>query len=152
MDVFRITKRRIAATVAGGALLLGGGSALVVGSGGVANAAPLAPSAPAHSVHRGVVGRHRLRSLLHRADYATAEVKVKGQWVTLTMDKGAISAVSSQSIVVARPDGHSATLDLGPNTRYRGAATSESGLHSGELVMVVSEGGTARVVFSHNAS
>lgn len=160
MSALGSTKKKVAAVVTGGAVLLGGGAAGVLALGGTSSAAPLAAAAPAtlasattgakHAGHHAGVHCRHPRSLLQRADYATAEVKVKGRWVTMTMDKGRVSAVSPTSMTLARPDGKSVTVALGAGTHYRGAASSEAALKTGQTASVTSQGGTARVVVAHN--
>jgi len=94
----------------------------------------VSPAAPATGA--------RKRSLLDRADHASVEVKVKGQWITYDVDRGKVTAVSPGSITLQRPDGQSVTETLGPDTKYKGV-TSESGIRLARPAMVVSEGGTA---------
>jgi hypothetical protein len=85
------------------------------------------------------------RSLLGRADHATVEVKVKGKWVTYTIDRGKVTAVSPTSITLALPDGQSVTDTIGPSTRFKGVS-SESQVQSNQLAEVTSDQGTALVV------
>lgn len=86
--------------------------------------------------------RRRARTLLARADHATVELKVKGQWVTYALDKGKVSAVSPTSISLARPDGQSVTEAISPTTRFRGVA-SEAAVEVGRPALVISQGGGA---------
>lgn len=88
----------------------------------------------AHSAKKG---------LLRRADHATFEVDRHGRWVTVTLDRGKVAAVSASSITLDRPDGHAVTVKLGPSTRYRGVASSSSTVATGRRATVVSENGTA---------
>lgn len=83
-----------------------------------------------------------IRSLLRRADHASIELKVKGQWVTYDVDRGTVTAVSPTSITLARPDGQSVTEAISPATRFRGVS-SESGIQLHRPALVVSQGGTA---------
>lgn len=86
--------------------------------------------------------KHKVRTLLERADHATVEVKVKGQWVTYDIDRGKVSAVSPTSITVARPDGQSVTEKIDSSTKYLGVS-GESAIQTGKSAMVVSDQGTA---------
>ncbi len=83
-----------------------------------------------------------VRRLLQRADHATVEVKVKGQWVTYTLDRGEVTAVSPTSITLTRPDGQIVTDTIGPATKFAGVA-SEASLQADRRALVVSEGGAA---------
>ncbi|MBV9662010.1 MAG: hypothetical protein JO337_12715 [Acidimicrobiales bacterium] len=89
--------------------------------------------------------RPHARSLLKRSDHATIELKVKGQWVTYTLDRGKVSAVSPTSMTVARPDGQSVTETINSSTKYRGVA-SEGAIQLNQPAAVISEGGTALVI------
>ncbi len=143
MRIFDTTGRKVALAAVAGLVAAGaGGTAYAAtGSGGPASppagstgtAAPAAPAAHAH-------GRHR--SLLQRSDHAAVELKVKGQWVTYTIDRGRVTAVSPTSITLARPDGQSVTDSIDPATRY-GGVTSEAAIQLGRPAAVVSAGGAA---------
>lgn len=106
-----------------------GTPALVATNGGAVLGAPVHPK-----------GAHR--TLLRRADHATAEVRVKGQWVTYTLDRGKVSAVSPTSITLALPDGHSVTDTIGSGTKF-GGVSSEAGVQPGRPASVVSLNGMA---------
>lgn len=125
----------------------------VAGAGGTAYAAtgsgPSGPAPTAPTAANGGVGalaaratHSRPRSLLQRADHATVELKVKGQWVTYTLDRGRVTAVSPTSITLARPDGQTVTETINSATRYSGV-TSESAVQLQRPAVVVSDGGTA---------
>lgn len=89
----------------------------------------------------GPAGRHHPRTLLQRADHATIELKVKGQWVTYTLDRGKVTAVSANSITLARPDGKTVTEAITPSTRYGGVAKGQ--VKTDHPAAVVSDQGTA---------
>jgi hypothetical protein len=81
---------------------------------------------------------HGLVGLLRRADHGTFEVKDKaGQWVTYTFDKGKVTSVNAQSITLERPDGKSVTLNITPDTKFRGVA-SAADVKTGKGAIVVS--------------
>ncbi|MDQ2754778.1 MAG: hypothetical protein M3R71_04425, partial [Actinomycetota bacterium] len=92
---------------------------------------------------------HRAAGLLDRADHATVEVKEHGQWVTVTLDRGKISASVANSVTLVEPDGHSVTVALGTSTRYAGVLTSATSLQAGKEVSVTSQAGTALSVSGH---
>jgi hypothetical protein len=123
------------------------GAIAILGIGGTAYAAtsPSSGSGPTNSSQAAAptaVVKGRLAALLRRTDHATFEAKVKGQWVTYTLDRGNVTAVSPTSITLARPDGQSVTETITSATKYRGV-TSESGIHVDHPAMVLSQGGTA---------
>ncbi|HEX9547917.1 MAG TPA: hypothetical protein VF942_11290 [Acidimicrobiales bacterium] len=102
----------------------------------VADTATTVPGAsgPVKAGHGG----HGLVGLLRRADHGTFEVKNKaGQWVTYTFDKGKVTSVNAQSITLARPDGKSATLNITPDTKFRGVA-SAADVQTGKGAIVIS--------------
>jgi hypothetical protein len=154
MSFMGSTKKKVAAAVGGAALLaVAGGAGLALAPGGVASAAPAPkPAAPAAKpgAHPPKPGApHHPRGILQRADHATAEVKIKGQWVTLSLDRGKIASASSGSITLDRPDGQPVTIALGPTTHYRGVAHSAKTLERGDVAIVISQAGTARTVIEH---
>ena len=112
-----------------------------IGVGGTAYAASGPSASGAQSASRSS-RRAGIAALLRRTDHASVEIKVKGQWVTYTVDRGKVTAVSPTAITVARPDGQSVTEAIGPNTKFRGV-TSESAVQTGRPAVVVSEAGTA---------
>lgn len=125
--------------------------AAAAGAGGTAYAATgSAPSgaSPAASPAAGSShpGNRPHRALLQRSDHATIEVKVKGQWVTYTLDRGKVTSVSPSSITLARPDGQSVTVAIGPATEFRGVS-SESAIREDHRATVVSDAGTAVRVY-----
>ncbi|MDA8045208.1 MAG: hypothetical protein M0Z30_08240 [Actinomycetota bacterium] len=112
---------------------------------GVVTAAPAGSGASGTSgapVAANRAGRPTRRSLLERADHATIEIKVKGQWVTYSIDRGKVTSVSPTSITLARPDGQSVTEQITAATKYRGVS-GESAIQTGRPAQVVSDGGSA---------
>lgn len=125
-----------ATTPAGAPTPAAGGASIAAFS---AAAGP-SPATPAHPRRR--LGAARAAGFMRSADHATVEVKRHGAWVTLTFDRGKVTAASASSITLLRPDGRSTTIALSASTRYRGV-TSASGLVTGRPAVVISEGGTA---------
>jgi hypothetical protein len=119
------------------------GALAVLGIGGTAYAAsPSSSSGTSATSGSAQVAKARLGAILRRTDHATLEVKVQGHWVTYTLDRGKVSAISPTSITLARPDGQSVTETITPNTKYRGVA-SESGVQLNKSAIVLSDNGTA---------
>ncbi len=122
------------------------GLVAALGIGGTAYAATGSSSqsstSPAPSQSASLAAHPHLRSLLRRADHATVELKVKGQWVTYAIDRGTVTAVSPSSITLARPDGQSVTEAITSATKFRGVG-SEADIQLHRPALVVSEGGTA---------
>jgi hypothetical protein len=110
-----------------------------VGASGTAYASTTSPTtAPAaHAAEH-----HKHRSLLARADRAAVEIKVNGQWVTYTIERGKVSAISPTSITLALPDGQSASEPIGSATKFTGVA-SASAVTVGKAAVVESTGGAA---------
>jgi hypothetical protein len=128
-------------------MAVGGVAALaVLGIGGTAYAAS-SPSSGTGATNAtqsapAALSKTRLGAILRRTDHATFEVKVKGQWVTYTLDRGKVSSVSPTSITLARPDGQSVTEAITSTTKYRGV-TSEAGIQLNKTGIVLSDNGTA---------
>lgn len=99
-------------------------------------------STVAGSTAGGATTKHKARGLLGRADHATAEIKVKGQWVTYTLDRGTVTQVSPTSITLHRPDGQSVTDSIDSATKFEGVS-SESAIQTGKRAQVISDGGVA---------
>ncbi|MGH9076043.1 MAG: hypothetical protein ACRDY0_01070 [Acidimicrobiales bacterium] len=137
MSLFVSTRRKVAF----GAV----GALAAVGLGGTAYAATTSSGSPgptAGAATPAAHAHHRARSLVARSDHATIEVKVKGHWVTYTLDRGQVSAVSPTSITLARPDGQSVTDAITSTTKLRGV-TSEPAIQQGKPALVVSTNGDA---------
>jgi hypothetical protein len=143
----RITKKS-AIAAAGAVVVLGaGGTAWAVeassSSPAAASTSASTPASTAPSPSSGpATHARRAKSLLERADRATVEVKVKGQWVTYDIDRGHVSAVSASSIALQLPDGTSVTEAITPTTRFKGV-TSASSVVVGHVATVISTGGNA---------
>lgn len=122
------------------------GLAAAVGAGGTAYAATSSGSAPPGSTPPKTAGpaahARARRNLLERADYATVEVKVRGQWVTFELDRGKVTGVTPTSITLQRPDGQSVTEAITSKTKFRGVA-GEGQVQLEKPAGVLSEGGSA---------
>lgn len=139
---FKMTGRKAAFAAVGVIVGAGaGGTAYAAtGSGG--------PSGPSHAgvapmVKRAHPRAHpRARTLLQRSDHSTLELKVKGQWITYTLDRGKVASISPTSITLTRPDGQTVTDTINSSTRF-GGVTSESAVQLNRPAAVLSEAGTA---------
>lgn len=142
MRILRTTGRRAAVVAIGlvTAACAGGTAYAATGSGPAPGGQGTRPSGVASQTarHPGRPGR----SLLQRADHATVEVRVKGRWVTYTLDRGRVTAVSPTSITLSRPDGQSVTDAIGPSTKYEGVG-SETAVQLHRPATVLSDAGTA---------
>lgn len=133
-------KHWIAAAAVAGGLVMAAGGATVYASSNPPSSSPAttpsaAPTAKAGAAHPG---------LLSRTDHASLEVRQGGKWVTVDVDRGKVTAASTSSITLSRPDGQSVTLQISASTKFRGKeATSAGALKTGVRAMVVSESGTA---------
>lgn len=138
MRILEMTSRKVAFAAVGAIVVAGaGGTAYAAtGSGG--------PSSPSNAGVAPVVkpAHPRHRTLLQRSDHSTLELKVKGQWVTYTLDRGKVLSVSPTSITLTRPDGQTVTDTITPSTRF-GGVTSESAVQLNRRAAVLSESGTA---------
>lgn len=96
----------------------------------------------------GQPGGKGLPARIGRAAHAEVIVPkkgVEGQWETVQVDRGKITAASAASLSVQRPDGPTVTVTVVPGTKVRGAATAAD-LAVGREVVVVSAGGEARSI------
>lgn len=132
------TKKRIGVAVAAASIVAGGEATVAF--------AATAPVAGATSV-TAATHHHRARGILRHTDYATVEVRQHKQWVTVTLNRGTVTSVSGTSITLLRPDGQSATIALSATTHYRGLPTSATTVQTGKRAAVISQNGTARMVF-----
>lgn len=79
------------------------------------------------------------------ADLVVPKRDAEGQWETIQVDRGKVTAVSADSISLQRPDGPGVTLKVVAATRVKGA-DKVADLAVGREVVVVSAGGEARSV------
>jgi len=148
MSVLINTRRKVAAGAVAAIASVG------AGFGAYALTAPAAASASASSapVNLAVSSQptasthtpkaHRRRTLLERTDHATVEVKVKGKWVTIELDRGKVTPVSGSSIKLSLPDGSSVTETITSSTKFTGI-TGASSIRPNVRATVISENGDA---------
>jgi hypothetical protein len=86
-------------------------------------------------------------AILRRADHGTLDVKDKaGTWVTVTFDRGQVTAADAGSVTLQRPDGQTVTAKLTADTKYKGIS-SASAIAVGKPAIVVDDrGGNALLV------
>jgi hypothetical protein len=149
-----ISKKVAALGVAAAALAGGGAAAWAQSTGGPAAPASTTTTAPAKSTVPAAapgIRLARLRAIARRADHGDLEIKTKdGTWVTVTFDRGTVSAASATSVTIDRPDGQKATLAINSSTKVHGIA-SVSDLKTGKAAIVVSQSGTATQILQKAA-
>lgn len=79
------------------------------------------------------------------AELVVPKKGAEGQWETIQVDRGKVTAASADSLSVQRPDGPTVTLKVVAATKVRGAAKAAD-LAVGREVVVVSAGGEARAI------
>ncbi len=153
MKVTRTLGRTATAGLVGAVALAGLGTSAYAATSSSSTSSPSsATSSPAShsstashssaaSTRAGATG-DKLGRLLARADEATFELKVKGNWVVYDIDRGKVSVVSASSITLALPDGKSVTESITSATKFEGVA-SESAVSVGHRALVTSTNGTA---------
>ena len=134
-------KQKIVAVAVAGAVVLGTGGAVAwaqTSGGGSSSSSTAAPSQPAD------VPAKALRPLARRAVHGDVVVKAKdGSYVTVTFDRGTVTAASATSVTLTRPDTNQpVTLTVDSNTKVHGVA-SAADLKVGQQAVVVSRSGTA---------
>ena len=85
---------------------------------------------------------------LGRAAHAEAVVPkegAEGQWETVVLDRGKVTAASAEAVSLQRPDGPTVTVKVVASTKLKGV-TSAADLAAGREVVVVSAGGEARPI------
>ena len=140
-----ISKKAAALGVAAAALAGGGAAAWAQSTGGPGAPAPATTTAPAKSAAPAAPGIRlaQLRAIARRADHGDLELKTKdGTWVTVTLDRGTVSAASATSVTIDRPDGQKVTLSINSSTKVHGIA-SVADLKTGKAAIVVSQSGAA---------
>jgi len=116
----------------------GAGAWAQTGHGSSPTTAPASPTQPAD------VPARALRPLARRAVHGDVVVKAKdGSYVTVTFDRGAVTAASATSVTLQRPDTNQpVTFSVDANTKVHGVA-SAADLKVGQQAVVVSRSGTA---------
>lgn len=140
-----------AGAVAGGLMLAAGGATVYAASSSISPHPAAASSAVPTSVTPSATPKAKpgaaRRTLLSGADHATVEIRRDGKWVTVDLDRGNVTAASTSSLTLDRPDGQSVTFRLTSSTKFRGKeATSAPALKTGVRAVVISENGTATTV------
>ncbi len=137
-------KHWIVAAAAASGLMLAAGGATAYAASNAASPRPAATPSATPTAKPGAKAGAARRDLLSRADHATLEIRESGKWVTVNVDRGNVTAASTSSITLSRPDGQSVTLQLSSTTKYRGKqATSASALKTGVRAVVASQNGAA---------
>ncbi|MHB1717619.1 MAG: hypothetical protein ACYCV5_09880 [Acidimicrobiales bacterium] len=152
MSVLSTTRRRVAAGAIALTVAVGGGAAAVVTSWPSATAVPTALPVTALATNGqtsppGASTTHHhcratIRAILARTDHAVFTVKLKGSWVTLTFDRGTVTAISPTGVTLQRPDGGVATLAINSTTKIGGKHPATA-IPTGSRVVVLSENGVA---------
>ncbi|HEX3427010.1 MAG TPA: hypothetical protein VHT30_12815 [Acidimicrobiales bacterium] len=143
--------KKIAGAAVAGLVLVGAGTAAWAAGSGGSSSNPSTPAVAATPAAAQSKAAGRAGRILRRADHGTLEIKVKGTngaaatWKTFTFDRGKVSAVSASQITLARPDGQSVTLQIGPGTTYRGV-TSWQQIMTAKGAIVISQNGTATII------
>jgi hypothetical protein len=136
-------KQKLVALGVAGAVVLGAGGAVAWAQTGGDGGSPstAAPAAPSQSAD---VPAKALRPLARRAVHGDIVVKAKdGSFVTVTFDRGTVTAASDTSVTLQRPDTDQAvTLAVDANTKVHGVA-SAAALQTGKDAIVISKAGTA---------
>ncbi len=141
-------RQKLAAVGVAGAVVLGAGGAVAwAQTGGTSTTTPPAAStpstSPSPSAAAKVAGALDLRAIARRSVHGDVVVKDKdGQYVTVTFDRGTVTAASATSITLTRPDGPSVTLTVNADTKVHGPA-SAAAVVAGKDAVVVSRSGTA---------
>jgi len=141
-------RKKLAAGFVGGLVAVGGASAgavaLLVSPAPTTLASTAAAQSPAGPSSSTTTPTHRGGGLsLARSEHSTLEIDRHGTWVTVTVDRGTLSAASAGSVTLTHPDGTTATLTVSASTKVRGDTSSVAGLTAGHRVVVVSEQGGA---------
>lgn len=152
--------KHLAAAVAAVTLLAGAGGVVVgtatAGSGGAASALPasVATRASATGGHPHAARRHlpgalaRMFALGRRAIELQAVVPSKGSYVTFSLVRGVVSAVSATDLSITEPDHTTVREAVTATTRVLPAALGGiAGVHDGDHVAVVARDGQATLVW-----
>ena len=139
MSIKLSLKQKIVGVVVAGAVVLGAGGAVAWAQTGGGSSPSTA--APAQSAD---VPARALRPLARRAVHGDVVVKAKdGSYVTVTFDRGTVTAASATSVTLQRPDTNQpVTVAVDANTKVHGVA-SAADLQVGKEAVVVSRSGTA---------
>lgn len=139
-----------------------GGSAFALGAHTAPTSAPetLASTGPA----RGHTHHHRqghghvplavsgIARMVRHATEVQVVVPSKGSFVTMTMDRGVVSATSANTISIAEADHHTVEDSVSSTTRVLpGLVGGISGIHQGDHVVAIAKGGVATLIWVPSA-
>jgi hypothetical protein len=129
--------KRTAAVLVGTLVLAGGAYAYAAESPSTAAPSASAPAA-AHPDrdHRGP---------LRRAVHGDLVVRTKDGFENVTFDRGKVTAASTSSITIERPDGVSVTKAVTAETKFKGVDSAEH-VEPGKGALVVSKGDNAVLI------
>ncbi|HEY1281395.1 MAG TPA: hypothetical protein VGF22_17080 [Acidimicrobiales bacterium] len=141
-------RQKIVGLAVAGAVVLGAGGAVAWAQTGGGSSPSTAPAAPAAGAQAADVPLRALRPLARRAVHGDVVVKAKdGSYVTVTFDRGTVSAASATSVTLQRPDTTQPVIvTVDANTKVHGVA-SVADLKVGQEAVVVSRSGTATQIF-----
>lgn len=95
---------------------------------------------PGHGHRRALLGQ--LRRLFRHSEHAELLVTTPNRGeITVDVDKGTLTTISTSSIEITRPDGTAVSATITPSTHFFGLA--ESKLGPGDRVLLVQTGGNA---------
>jgi hypothetical protein len=137
-------QQKLAALGVAGVVILGAGGAVAWAQTGGDSGSPSTTTPAAAPATPADVPIRALRPLARRAVHGDVVVKAKdGSFVTITFDRGTVTAASDASVTLQRPDTNQpVTLTVDANTKVHGVA-SASALQSGKDAVVISRAGTA---------
>jgi hypothetical protein len=155
MTIHLSMRKKVAAAGVGAAVLLGTGGAVAwaqtPGSSSTTTPPTTAPAPPGANQEPAAIGRPVIRAIGRRTVHADLVVQDKGgAFVTVTIDRGTVSAVNASSITLNRADGKQATLTINNDTKVHGVA-SVSAVQTGKMATVVSRDGTATQIVQAKA-
>jgi hypothetical protein len=134
-------RQKLAALGVAGAVVLSTGGAVAWAQSGGDSPSTTAP--PAASDARADLPAKAVRPLARRAVHGDVVVKAKdGTFVTVTFDRGTVTAASESSVTLQRPDDQTVTLTVNADTKVHGASSAAT-LQVGQPAVVVSKAGTA---------
>jgi hypothetical protein len=137
MNLTISTRKKLAALGVASAVVLGTGGAVAWAQTGGSGDTTTTPAASADH------GGRRIRPLARHGVHGDIIVKDKtGAYVTVTFDRGSVTAASATAVTLDRPDGQSVTLAVTADTKVHGAASAAE-LTVGKPAVVVSRSGTA---------
>ena len=139
----RFSKNVLAIALAGFVVLGAGAAAWAQSTNGGGSTAGTAPAGH---------GRHPGLAILRRADHGTLDVKDKtGKFVTVTFDRGHVTAADAGSVTLQRPDGRTVTVKLTADTKYKGISSASAVVVGKPAIVVSDSGGAALLVAQRSA-